>query len=89
VPLLAGESGAALGAGDVALVAGGNLLAAAVSGPRRRARRGTNPVAAVTGTLLVLFLVLPLVQALSGALDLTPFAARRALPVPRWRRCRR
>ena len=35
-----------------------------------------NQVVAVTGTLVVLFVVLPLVQAMSGtALDLTPFAA--------------
>jgi hypothetical protein len=78
VPLLAGESGAALGAGDIALVAAGSLLAAAVSGILGVALGALvrNQVAAVTGTLVVLFLVLPLVQALSGTLlDLTPFAA--------------
>lgn len=78
VPLLAGESGAALGAGDVALVAGGSLLAAALSGILGVALGALvrNQVVAVTGTLVVLFVVLPLVQAVSGtALDLTPFAA--------------
>ena len=35
-----------------------------------------NQVAAVTGTLIVIFVVLPLVQALSGTiLDVTPFGA--------------
>jgi hypothetical protein len=78
VPLLAGEPGPALGAGDVALVAGGSLLAAAVSSILGVALGALvrNQVVAVTGTLLVLFLVLPLVQALNGTLlDLTPFAA--------------
>jgi ABC-2 type transport system permease protein len=78
LPLLARESGAALGAGDVALVAGGSLFAAALSGILGVALGALvrNQVAAVTGTLVVLFVVLPLVQALSGTLlDLTPFAA--------------
>lgn len=78
VPLLAGESGAALAAADVALVAGGSLLAAALSAIFGVALGALvrNQVVAVTGTLVVIFVVLPLVQALSGtALDLTPFGA--------------
>jgi hypothetical protein len=78
LPLLAGEPGTALGAGDVALVAGGSLVAAALSGMLGVALGALvrNQVIAVTGTLVVLFIVLPLVQALSGTLlDLTPFAA--------------
>jgi ABC-2 type transport system permease protein len=76
--LLAGESGTSLGAGDVALVAGGSLLAAALSASFGVALGALvrNQVVAVTGTLVVIFVVLPLVQALSGTvLDLTPFGA--------------
>jgi ABC-2 type transport system permease protein len=78
LPLLAGESGTSLGAGDVALVAGGSLLAAALSASFGVALGALvrNQVVAVTGTLVVIFVVLPLVQALSGTvLDLTPFGA--------------
>jgi ABC-2 type transport system permease protein len=78
LPLLAGESGTSLGAGDVALVAGGSLLAAAPSASFGVALGALvrNQVVAVTGTLVVIFVVLPLVQALSGTvLDLTPFGA--------------
>jgi hypothetical protein len=78
VPLLASESGPALDAGDIALVAGGSLLAAAMSAIFGVALGSLvrNQVAAVTGTLVVIFIALPLVQALSGTLlDLTPFAA--------------
>jgi hypothetical protein len=78
LPLLADESGTSLGAGDVALVAGGSLLAAALSASFGVALGALvrNQVVAVTGTLVVIFVVLPLVQALSGTvLDLTPFGA--------------
>jgi ABC-2 type transport system permease protein len=78
VPLLAGEPGTPLGAGDVALVAAGSLLAAALLAILGVALGALvrNQVAAVVGTLIVIFVVLPLVQALSGTLlDLTPFAA--------------
>jgi ABC-2 type transport system permease protein len=78
LPLLAGESGTSLGAGDVALVAGGSLLAAALSASFGVALGALvrNQVVAVTGSLVVIFVVLPLVQALSGTvLDLTPFGA--------------
>jgi ABC-2 type transport system permease protein len=78
LPLLAGESGPSLRAVDVALVAGGSLLAAAFSASFGVALGALirNQVVAVTGTLVVIFVVLPLVQALSGTvLDLTPFGA--------------
>jgi ABC-2 type transport system permease protein len=78
LPLLAGQPGASLGADDVTLVAGGSLLAAALSAVFGVALGALvrNQVAAVTGTLVVIFVVLPLVQALNGAvLDLTPFGA--------------
>jgi hypothetical protein len=78
LPLLAGESGTALAAEDVALVAGGSLLAAALSSIFGVALGALvrNQVVAVTGTLVVIFVALPLVQALSGTvLDLTPFGA--------------
>jgi ABC-2 type transport system permease protein len=78
LPLLAGESGTSLGAGGVALVAGGSLLAAALSASFGVALGALvrNQVVAVTGTLVVIFVVLPLVQALSATvLDLTPFGA--------------
>jgi ABC-2 type transport system permease protein len=78
VPLLAGESGTALAAADVAVVAGGTLLAAALSAILGVALGALvrNQVVAVTGTLVVVFVALPLLHALSGtALDLTPFGA--------------
>jgi ABC-2 type transport system permease protein len=78
LPLLAGEPGTALAAADLALVAGGSLLAAALSAIFGVALGALvrNQVAAVTGTLVVIFVALPLIQALSGTiLDLTPFGA--------------
>jgi ABC-2 type transport system permease protein len=78
LPLLASESGTALAFGDVVLVAGGSLLAAALSAMLGVALGALvrNQVAAVTGTLVVIFVALPLVHALSAtALDLTPFGA--------------
>jgi len=78
LPLLADRPGPAVSAGDVALIAGGSLVAAvllAVFGVALGALV-RNQVVAVTGTLIVIFVVLPLVQALSGTiLDLTPFGA--------------
>jgi hypothetical protein len=78
LPLLARQPGPALAAGDIALVAGGSLIAAALSAVVGVALGALvrNQVVAVTGTLVVLFLVLPLVQALSATvLDVTPFGA--------------
>ena len=78
LPLLADRPGPAVSAGDVALIAGGSLVAAALSAIFGVALGALvrNQVAAVTGTLIVIFVVLPLVQALSGTiLDVTPFGA--------------
>ena len=78
LPLLADRPGPAVSAGDVALIAGGSLVAAALSAIFGVALGAfvRNQVAAVTGTLIVIFVVLPLVQALSGTiLDVTPFGA--------------
>jgi ABC-2 type transport system permease protein len=78
LPLLADRPGPAVSAGDAALIAGGSLVAAALSAIFGVALGAfvRNQVAAVTGTLIVIFVVLPLVQALSGTiLDVTPFGA--------------
>lgn len=78
LPLLAHRSGPDVGAGDVALVAGGTLVAAALSAALGVALGALvrNQVVAVTGTLLVIFVVLPLVGVISPtALDATPFGA--------------
>jgi hypothetical protein len=79
LPLLAARPGPAVSAGDVALIAGGSLVAAALSSAFGVALGALvrNQVAAVTGTLLVLFVVLPLVaHTLSGTIiDVTPFGA--------------
>jgi ABC-2 type transport system permease protein len=78
LPLLADRPGQAVSAGDVALIAGGSLVAAALSSAFGVALGALvrNQVAAVTGTLLVIFIVLPLVAALSGTvIDVTPFGA--------------
>jgi ABC-2 type transport system permease protein len=78
LPLLADRPGPAVSAGDVALIAGGSLVAAALLAVFGVALGALvrNQVVAVTGTLIVIFVVLPLVQALSGTiLDLTPFGA--------------
>jgi ABC-2 type transport system permease protein len=78
LPLLADRPGPAVSAGDVALIAGGSLVAAALLAVFGVALGALvrNQVVALTGTLIVIFVVLPLVQALSGTiLDLTPFGA--------------
>lgn len=78
LPLLADRPGPVVSAGDVALIAGGSLVAAALLAVFGVALGALvrNQVAAVTGTLIVIFVVLPLVQALSGTiLDVTPFGA--------------
>ena len=67
-----------MGAGDVALVAGGSLVAAALSALFGVALGALvrNQVVAVTGTLVVIFVVLPLVQVINATvLDVTPFGA--------------
>jgi ABC-2 type transport system permease protein len=78
LPLLADRPGPAVSAGDVGLIAGGSLAAAALASAFGVALGALvrNQVAAVTGTLLVVFVVLPLVQALNATvLDVTPFGA--------------
>jgi hypothetical protein len=78
LPLLAHRSGPQVGAGDVALVAGGTLVAGALSAAFGVALGALvrNQVVAVTGTLVVIFVVLPLVGVISPtALDVTPFGA--------------
>jgi ABC-2 type transport system permease protein len=78
LPLLAHRSGPDVGAGDVALVAGGTLVAAALSAAFGVAlgALARNQVVAVTGTLVVIFVVLPLVGVISpAAIDVTPFGA--------------
>ena len=78
LPLLSGEPGPGLGSGDVALVAIGTLVAAAISAIIGVAVGALvrNQVAAVIGTLVFVFVVLPLVQLASPtALNITPVAA--------------
>ena len=78
LPLLAHEAGAALGTDDVALIAAGSLAAAALSAAFGVALGALvrNQVAGVIGTLIVMFVVLPLAQTLSMAtVDLSQFGA--------------
>ena len=78
LPLLADRPGPAVGAGDVALVAGGTLVAAALSAALGVALGALvrNQVVAVTGTVVVIFVVLPLVSVINPTvLDVTPFGA--------------
>ena len=78
LPLLAHRFGPQVGAGDVALVAGGTLVAAALSAALGVALGALvrNQVVAVTGTLVVIFVVLPLVSVINPTvLDVTPFGA--------------
>jgi ABC-2 type transport system permease protein len=78
LPLLAGEPGTALGAGDVAMVGVGTLVAAAISAIIGVAVGALvrNQVAAVIGTLVFVFVLLPLVQLASpAAVSPTPVAA--------------
>jgi ABC-2 type transport system permease protein len=78
LPLLAGLSGPGLGAEDVALVAGGSLIAAAVSAILGVAIGALvrNQVAGVIGTLTLAFVVGPLVTAIDeDAFEFTPFGS--------------
>jgi hypothetical protein len=82
LPLLASEPGRGLGSGDVAAVAGGSLVAAALS-----AIMGVtvgalvrNQVAAVIGTLILIFVVTPLLNVVNEtAVEFTPFGAAAVL----------
>jgi hypothetical protein len=82
LPLLASEPGRGLGSGDVAAVAGGSLVAAALS-----AIMGVtvgalvrNQVAAVIGTLILIFVVTPLLNVVNQtAVEFAPFGAAAVL----------
>jgi ABC-2 type transport system permease protein len=78
LPLLGGEPGPALDSGDLVLIGGGSVLAAAISAIMGVAvgALARNQVAAVVGTLLLLFVVMPLLQLVSQTLfELTPFVS--------------
>jgi ABC-2 type transport system permease protein len=78
LPLLADRPGPRVGAADVALVVGGTLAAAALMGALGVALGALvrNQVAAVTGTLVAIFVVLPPVSMINPTLlDVTPFGA--------------
>jgi ABC-2 type transport system permease protein len=78
LPLLGGEPGPGLDRGDLVLVGAGTVLAAAISAIMGVAvgALARNQVAAVIGTLLLLFVVMPLLQLVSQTMfELTPFVA--------------
>jgi ABC-2 type transport system permease protein len=78
LPLLEGEPGPSLDGRDLTLVAGGSVLAAAVSAIMGVALGALvrNQVAAVIGTLLLIFVVMPLLAAVSQPVfESTPFMA--------------
>jgi ABC-2 type transport system permease protein len=82
LPLLGGEPGTALDGGDLLLIGGGSVLAAAVCAIMGVAvgALARNQVAAVVGTLLLLFVVMPLLQLVSQTMfELTPFVAATAV----------
>jgi ABC-2 type transport system permease protein len=82
IPLLGGEPGPALDGGDLALIGAGSVLAAAISAIMGVAvgALARNQVAAVIGTLLLLFAVTPLLQLVSQTIfELTPFVAATAV----------
>jgi hypothetical protein len=82
LPLLASEPGQALGSGDVATVAGGSLVAAALSAIMGVAIGALvrNQVAAVIGTLILMFVVSPLLNVVDEtALEFTPWGAAAVL----------
>jgi ABC-2 type transport system permease protein len=78
LPLLGEEPGPALDGADLVLIGAGSLLAVAISAIMGVAvgALARNQVAAVIGTLLVLFVVVPLLQLVSQTMfELTPFVA--------------
>jgi ABC-2 type transport system permease protein len=82
LPLLASEPGQSLGFGDVAAVAGGSLVAAALSAIMGVAVGALvrNQVAAVIGTLILIFVVTPLLNVVNEtALEFTPWGAAAVL----------
>jgi ABC-2 type transport system permease protein len=82
IPLLGGEPGTGLDGGDLALIGAGSVLAAAISAIMGVAvgALARNQVAAVVGTLLLLFAITPLLELVSQTLfELTPFVAATAV----------
>jgi ABC-2 type transport system permease protein len=82
IPLLGEEPGPALDGADLVLIGAGSVLAAAVSAIMGVAvgALARNQVAAVIGTLLLLFVAMPLLQLVSQTLfALTPFASATAV----------
>jgi ABC-2 type transport system permease protein len=82
IPLLDGEPGRGLDGGDLALIGAGSVLAAAISAIMGVAvgALARNQVAAVIGTLLLLFVAMPLLQLVSQTLfELTPFVSATAV----------
>jgi len=82
IPLLGEEPGPALDRGDLVLIGAGSVLAAAISAIMGVAvgALARNQVAAVIGTLLLLFVAMPLLQLVSQTLfDLSPFVSATAV----------
>ena len=82
LPLLAAHPGPGLGSHDVALVAGGSLIAAALSAIMGVAvgALARNQVAGVVGALILAFVVSPLIAIIDEtAVEFTPFGAAFAL----------
>jgi hypothetical protein len=82
LPLLAPEPGAGLGAGDVAMVGGGSLIAAALSAIMGVAVGALvrNQVVGVVGALVLAFIVSPLIATIDEtAQEYTPIGAAAAL----------
>ena len=82
LPLLVAHPGPGLGTRDVALVAGGGLIAAALSAMMGVAAGALvrNQVAGVVGVLILAFVVSPLIAVIDEtAVEFTPFGAAFAL----------
>jgi ABC-2 type transport system permease protein len=82
IPLLGEEPGPALDGSDLVLIGAGSVLAAAISAIMGVAvgALARNQVAAVIGTLLLLFAAMPLLQLVSQTLfELTPFVSATAV----------
>jgi ABC-2 type transport system permease protein len=82
IPLLGEEPGPALDGSDLVLIGAGSVLAAAISAIMGVAvgALARNHVAAVIGTLLLLFAAMPLLQLVSQTLfELTPFVSATAV----------
>jgi ABC-2 type transport system permease protein len=82
LPVLAAHPGPGLGSHDVALVAGGSLIAAALSAIMGVAVGALvrNQVAGVVGALILAFVVSPLIATIDEtAVEFTPFGAAFAL----------